>query len=103
MTSTRRTSLQVLVATFLCLAAGNAAAHPLHGGSEVDLNTFRHVDSEFTRVANGRCGTCCTDDSFGRNASHVQAVASHETAFNDRDFRTKAGSSGGCAGAPSTC
>jgi hypothetical protein len=70
---------------------GTQFPHALHKGSEVHSHTIGDFNSEFTSAAYRRGNASGADDPLGRNATHVQAVAAHQTAFNERDFGTKSG------------
>ena len=60
--------------------------HPLHGYTEVVLGSVWNAQSIFLGVAQFGPDARGADDGFGRHASDIQAVATHEMLFDQRDL-----------------
>ena len=72
------------------MAQGRAeAAHPIHYGAEIHLNTTGRRDAEFTRIANIRDRLGTANQGFTRQATYVEAVAAQESSLNQGDFRAE--------------
>ena len=75
---------------------GSETSHPFHDRGEICLYALRTPNSKLigiTQICNNPRGT---DDSFGGDASHIEAVAAQEVPFHKGDLRPQTGCTSGC-------
>ena len=76
--------------------AGAQPAHTFHRGGKIDAHALRHVDPEFVCSPHAGRDASSTDNPLRGHATDIQAVATHQAAFDQGDFGPQSGRSRGC-------
>jgi hypothetical protein len=64
-------------------------SHPLHHRREIDTHAVRNLDPKPARAADRGGDAPGADDPFRGHAADVQAIATHQIAFDQGDFRAQ--------------